>query len=88
MTRDQIVDLLKKHAAEIVPGLDLATVDFSRSLRDQGASSLDVVELVSAMMQQMRVKIPRGELAQISNLNGLADLLFRAASQGTAAPTR
>jgi acyl carrier protein len=88
MTRDQIVDLLKKQAAEIVPGLDPATVDLSRSLRDQGASSLDVIELVSAMMRQLRVKIPRAELAKISNLEGLADLLFRAASQGTAAPAR
>jgi acyl carrier protein len=85
MTRDKIVDLLKKQAAEIVPGLDPAAMDFSRSLRDQGATSLDVVELVSAMMSQLRVKVPRAELAKISTLDGLADVLLRAASQSPAA---
>lgn len=58
MTRDEIVGLIRKQAVATVPSLDAAKVDFSRSLRDQGASSLDVVELVSALMRQLRVKVP------------------------------
>ena len=85
MNREQIIDLIRKQAAEIVPGLDPATVDLNKSLTDYGASSLDLVELVSVMTRQLKVKIPRAELAKISNLNGLIDLLEHAGSQSGAA---
>jgi acyl carrier protein len=85
MTRDEIAGVIKKRALEIVPGLNEATIDFSRSLRDQGASSLDVVELVSVTMRELKVKIPRDELAKIATLDGLVDLFFRIASGKPAA---
>ena len=85
MKREDIADVIRKRAVEIVPGLDQATVDFSRSLRDQGASSLDVVELVSVTMRELKVKIPRNELAKISTLDGLVDLFFKIASDKPAA---
>jgi acyl carrier protein len=84
MTRDQIIDLVKEHAADIIPGLDPTRIDFSRSLRDQGATSLNVVELVSVMMRQLRVKIARGDLAKISTLDGMVDLFVAATSQSVA----
>jgi acyl carrier protein len=83
MTRDEIVGLIRKQAVATVPSLDAAKVDFSRSLRDQGASSLDVVELVSALMRQLRVKVPRAQLAKISTLDGLADLFVSALAENT-----
>lgn len=81
MTRDELTALVKKEASEIIPGLDPRTVDTSASLRDQGASSLDVVELMSLLMRKLRLKVSRDELAKVSTLDGLIDLFLQASSR-------
>lgn len=78
MNRDYILDLIKTKAADIIPNFDPNEVDASRSLQDYGASSLDLVELVSVTMRELKVKVPRSELGKISNLDGLVDLFDKA----------
>ncbi|TXN17236.1 acyl carrier protein [Methylobacterium sp. WL122] len=80
MNRDEVLDLVKRKASEIIPDLDPASIEGSRSLQEYGASSLDLVELVSAMMRELKVKIPRSELANIKTIDGLVDLLLRSGS--------
>jgi acyl carrier protein len=80
MTRDQILALAKQKASEIVPDLDASHLDTSKSLKDYGASSLDLVEITSALMRELRVKVPRAELNTVSNIDGLVDLLDRIAN--------
>jgi acyl carrier protein len=80
MTRDEILALAKQKASEIVPDLELSQLDTSRSLKDYGASSLDLVEITSALMRDLRIKVPRAELNTVSNIDGLVDLLDRIAN--------
>ncbi|MCC6523236.1 MAG: acyl carrier protein [Polyangiaceae bacterium] len=77
MTREQVMTVVVKHLAEAVDGLDPANIDASRSMKDLGANSLDIVEVVSSSMRELKIKIPRSELAKLTNLDGLVDLLFR-----------
>lgn len=77
MTREQVMAVVVKHLAEAVDGLDTATLDPARSMKDLGANSLDIVEVVSSSMREMKIKIPRSELAKLTNLDGLVDLLHR-----------
>jgi acyl carrier protein len=77
MTRDELIKLIIEKAAESVPNLDTTNIDTSLSLRDYGASSLDLVEIVSELMQELRIRIPREELNKISSIDSLADLLLR-----------
>jgi acyl carrier protein len=81
MDRVELARLVKEKAAEIVPNLDLNSLDGSRSLKDYGASSLDLVEIVSTSMRQLKVKVPRSELNKIGTIDGLIDLLYRAVEQ-------
>ena len=76
MTRDHILNVVKKHLAEAVDGLDPNTVDPSRSMKELGANSLDIVEVVSSSMRELKIKIPRAELSKLTNLDGLVDLLL------------
>jgi acyl carrier protein len=46
-------------------------------MKDLGASSLDLVEIVSLSMRELKVKVPRSELATLNNIGGLVDLLYR-----------
>jgi acyl carrier protein len=46
-----------------------------------GVNSLDIVEVVSCTMRELRIKVPRAELSKLSNIDGLVDLLHRVAVQ-------
>jgi acyl carrier protein len=76
MTREFISSVVAKHLASAVDGLDAATIDGNKSMKDYGANSLDIVEVVSASMRELKIKVPRSELNKLTNINGLVDLLY------------
>lgn len=75
MERSEIQSVVIKHLCGAVDGLDASTVDPKRSMKDLGANSLDIVEVVSSSMREIKVKIPRTELAKLTNIEQLVDLL-------------
>jgi acyl carrier protein len=42
-------------------------------MRDLGVNSLDLIEVVQAVMRELDIKIPRSKLADIETINGLAE---------------
>jgi len=50
-----------------------ADLDPSKPMKDYGANSLDIIEVVSTSMRELNIKIPRAELANITTLDQLAD---------------
>ena len=85
MTREHILSVIAKHLANAIDGVDVANIDATKSMLDFGANSLDVVEVVSASMRELKVKIPRSELNKLTNLQGLVEVLHRAIEQQQAA---
>jgi acyl carrier protein len=81
MTRNQVKAVVIKHLVQAVDTLDEAQVDTSVSMKDLGANSLDIVEVVSASMRELKIKVPRSELAKLANVDQLVDLLFATAEQ-------
>ena len=75
MTREDVLAVVVKHLANAVDGLDTASIDPTRSLKEYGANSLDVVEVVSGAMRELKVKVPRSELNMLTNIDGLVSLL-------------
>jgi acyl carrier protein len=76
MTRDQVKAIVVKHLIDAVEGLEASAIDPTRSMKELGANSLDIVEVVSSSMRELKIKIPRSELAKLTNLDGLVDLLY------------
>jgi acyl carrier protein len=81
MTRADVLTVVAKHLASAVDNLDPAVIDPARSMKDYGANSLDIVEVVSGAMRELKVKVPRSELNKLTNIDGLVDLLH-ASKQG------
>ena len=73
--RDQISSTVRRFLARAVDGIDPQTVDTTRSMKDLGANSIDIVEVVSSTMRELRIKIPRTELIEVTNIDELVDLL-------------
>lgn len=79
MTRSEIEAVVLKYLARAVESIDPESVDTSRSMKDLGANSLDIVEVVSSSMRELKIKIPRSELNKLTNVDGLVDLLHETA---------
>ncbi len=81
MTKDHVLSVVKKHLMQTIDGLTEDQIDPSRSMKDLGANSLDIVEIVSVSMRELKVKVPRAELSKLTNIDGLVDLLHQVATQ-------
>lgn len=85
MNREDIFAVVKKHAIETIGEIDESKFDPDFSLSDLGASSLDIVDIMSRVMSELKIKVPRKELMQLTNVNGLVDLFHQhALAQATA----
>jgi polyketide biosynthesis acyl carrier protein len=73
MTREQIMDVIKKNIVANIEDIDGATIDPAKSMKDYGANSLDMIEVVSTTMRELKIKVPRSELTDINNIEQLAD---------------
>ena len=83
VSRDEILTIVKEHLMDnLEDELDEADFDPSKSMKDMGANSIDIVEVVSCTMRELKVKVPRSELADLANVNDFVDLLLRVANQG------
>jgi acyl carrier protein len=79
--REDIASVVRKNLIEVAGGLKEADIDMSRSMKDYGANSLDIVEVVSLTMRELKVKVPRSELGKLTHMDGLVDLLYASLQQ-------
>ena len=81
MEREHALKVVLKHLRLNVDGIADGHVDPERSMADYGASSLDIIEVVSASARELRVRVPMTELAGLQNIGELADVLVRSLSE-------
>ncbi len=80
MTREAVLAVVRKHILDVTEDISSAdAIDPAVSMKDLGINSLDIVEVVSASMRELKVKVPRSELSKLTNIDGLVDMLHRAA---------
>ena len=77
MTREAILDVIKKHLAVDIDVVDVDAIDPKKSMVDYGANSLDLVEVVSRSMRELKVKVPRSELNKLENIEQLVELFHK-----------
>ena len=84
MTREQIMDVIKKNIVANIDDIDGDTIDPTKSMKDYGANSLDMIEVVSTTMRELKIKVPRSELTDINNIEQLADKFMEYVNQTNA----
>jgi acyl carrier protein len=75
--RDRVLAELVRQLQENVEGqenLQIADLPLDRTFKDLGASSLDMVEVVSTMMSRLGVAVDRTAFAKLKSLGELVDL--------------
>ncbi|MBB6479711.1 phosphopantetheine-binding protein [Spirochaeta isovalerica] len=73
MTKEKIIEVIAENIKENLDDLENETIDPMKSMKDYGANSLDMIEVVSCSMRELNIKVPRAELADIENIDQLAD---------------
>jgi acyl carrier protein len=84
-TREEVLAVVRRHLADTVEGIEGKEIDPSKSMKELGANSLDIVEVVSCSMRELKVKVPRDQLNKLTNINELVDLLHVSVTQKAAA---
>jgi polyketide biosynthesis acyl carrier protein len=80
MTRQAMFEVVKTKIREIVDGTSDLEIREDLSMRDLGADSLEIVEVVSRSMKELKIKVPRTELSGARNLKELLDLFEKSAA--------
>ena len=73
MTKEDVIEVVKRNIVENLDDVEVDNIDITKSMKDYGANSLDMIEVVSCSMRELRIKIPRVELAEIENIEQLTD---------------
>lgn len=81
ITKEEILNIVKEHLMDNLEDLDEKDFDPEKSMKDLGANSLDIVEVVSCTMRDLRVKVPRSELSKLTNVMELVNLLYDVAKE-------
>ena len=84
MTRQAMFEVVKTKIREIVDGTSDLEIREDLSMRDLGADSLEIVEVVSRSMKELKIKVPRTELSGARNLKELLDLFEKSAAPSAA----
>jgi acyl carrier protein len=77
LEKAEIRDVVLKHVRENVDGLEGVDIDTQKSMADYSASSLDIVEVVSASMRELQISIPRTRLSDVKNIDELVELFYQ-----------
>ena len=85
MQREKILEVVLRNIRLNVDELAEVEIDPQRSVLEYGASSLDLVEIVSYSMRDLGISVPRTEFAEVENIDQLVDVLARHVTAGTGA---
>jgi acyl carrier protein len=89
VTRDEIRDEVERILSRLVPGADFSRVAADASLRRTLAvDSMDVLNFVTALQEQLGVDVPERDYQQLDTLEGCVDYLVRAIGGGKARSAR
>jgi acyl carrier protein len=62
--------------------MDDVAIDPSQSLVQYGASSLDLIEIVSASLRELSMRIPRTEFADLRTIDDFIELMWQYEQRG------
>ena len=74
--REMVIGFVKR----TLPELKYEEVDTSASMKELGATSIDILEVVSASMRKLDIQVPRDKLGELKCLDDLIELLHKIAN--------
>lgn len=76
-TEDSVLEVIRRNLLVVLPDLDPAAVTPRRSLAELGCNSVDRADVVAMTMEELNVRIPITEFAEVQDLRSLVGLMCR-----------
>jgi polyketide biosynthesis acyl carrier protein len=73
---EEIFLVVRGNLVELLPGLDPGDVTLDSRMSDLGANSIDRMDVVVSVMQQLRIEVAPQHLARAHDLRSLVDVLL------------
>ncbi len=73
MTKQEVFEVIRKHILDNLDDVEENQIEITGSMKDYGANSLDMIEIVSVSMRELKIKVPRTELVNVKSIEGLVD---------------
>jgi len=77
MNREELLGLLVNNLKKAVPEFAAENLDTSKTYKELGVSSLELVEVVTRTTKELRLTLPFQELAKVRTTDDLADVILR-----------
>jgi polyketide biosynthesis acyl carrier protein len=75
MQRDEVRAIVYKTITGILP-VPVEKISGEQHIKDLGADSVDRVEIILSLIDQMKIREPLASFAEIRNIDGLVDFLY------------
>jgi polyketide biosynthesis acyl carrier protein len=75
MDKQAIFQIISQHTREVVPGLEQHPFQFSDSLRQLGANSIDRSEILMMTLESLALNVPLLAFARAENMGDVAAIL-------------
>lgn len=72
---EDVFAIIVQHTCEVIPNLESHRFQFTDSLRDLGANSIDRSEIIMMTLESLSLKIPLIHVARAENMGELASLI-------------
>lgn len=76
-TQEMVSGLVIGFVKRTLPELKYEDIDTSLSMKELGATSIDVLEVVSASMKKLEIHVPRHLLNELNCMQDLIDMLAK-----------
>ncbi len=77
MSEAEILEIVRRHLAEVVPDLDPDAVRMDQDLVNLGCSSIDRAEVATMAMSALGIVVPIMEFRHVGNIGTLVGVLRR-----------
>ncbi|MEU2246393.1 phosphopantetheine-binding protein [Streptomyces sp. NPDC019224] len=75
-TRTGIEELVHRTITSILPGLPAGAIDGGRHLKELGADSVDRVEIIMALIEELGIEADMSRFSGIPSVDGLVQFLW------------
>ncbi|WP_438432114.1 phosphopantetheine-binding protein [Gorillibacterium sp. sgz500922] len=76
LNKESIYQAVQEAIQEILPDFEISELQPEMSLRDIGANSVDRMDIIIRSMELTNRKVPLVEFGNLSNIQGIIDLLY------------
>ncbi|MEU0880584.1 phosphopantetheine-binding protein [Lentzea sp. NPDC005914] len=71
MTEQEIFAVLRRHLLDVLPDLDEGRIRLDRSMKDLGANSIDRMDVVIGVQDELGVTVPAAAMKDVHDLRSL-----------------